>query len=137
MKKLLLFCLTLILISTTAPAYAVFDIKPVAVENDAETNAKKVAAESIADWKNMSRKEKRAKRKTLRKQLKKFKKDKKKNRAADDTTILLVILAILIPPVAMFLFEDGITNRFWISLLLTILFFIPGMIYTLIVILGD
>jgi uncharacterized membrane protein YqaE (UPF0057 family) len=50
--------------------------------------------------------------------------------------VLLVILAILIPPLAMALY-DGISNRFWISLLLTLLFFVPGMIYTLVVILGD
>ncbi|MEM1119998.1 MAG: YqaE/Pmp3 family membrane protein [Bacteroidota bacterium] len=49
--------------------------------------------------------------------------------------MLLVILAILIPPLAMGLY-DGITNRFWISLLLTLLFYVPGLIYTLVVILG-
>ncbi len=51
------------------------------------------------------------------------------------STILLIILAILIPPLAVGLYE-GITNRFWISLLLTLLFFLPGMIYALLIVTG-
>ena len=50
--------------------------------------------------------------------------------------LLLVIIAILIPPLAMILYENGVTGRFWISLLLTLLFYVPGLIYTLVVILG-
>lgn len=52
---------------------------------------------------------------------------------ASDSNILEIIFAILIPPVGVFLHE-GLTSRFWISLLLTILFFIPGMIYALLVV---
>jgi len=92
---------------------------------------KKSEAELKAEWDNMSRKEKRAKRRALKKELKKMKKQK---RAADDNTILLVILAILLPPAAVAVYE-GITTRFWISLLLTLLFYLPGLIYTLIVVL--
>lgn len=40
--------------------------------------------------------------------------------ASDVATIVLVILAILIPPLAVFLFE-GVTSRFWIDLILAIL----------------
>jgi uncharacterized membrane protein YqaE (UPF0057 family) len=50
-------------------------------------------------------------------------------------TILLVILAILIPPLAVYL-AKGIGTEFWISLILTLLFFIPGIIYALIVVLS-
>jgi uncharacterized membrane protein YqaE (UPF0057 family) len=53
--------------------------------------------------------------------------------AADDNTILLIILAILLPPLAVGL-KEGIGSRFWISLLLTILFFLPGVIYALLVV---
>ncbi|MEO0311239.1 MAG: hypothetical protein RIQ89_896 [Bacteroidota bacterium] len=49
--------------------------------------------------------------------------------------VLLVILAVLIPPLAMYLFQGSWNNQCWISLLLSLLFFIPGVIYTLIVIL--
>ncbi len=50
-------------------------------------------------------------------------------------TILLVIIAIFIPFLAVGLYE-GITNRFWISLLLTILLFFPGIIYAILVVTG-
>ena len=39
--------------------------------------------------------------------------------AVDGMTILLVILAIIIPPLAVFLFE-GVTTRFWIDLILAL-----------------
>ena len=50
-------------------------------------------------------------------------------------TLLYAILAILLPPLAVGLHEGGINNRFWISLLLSLLFFLPGIIYALIVVL--
>lgn len=52
-----------------------------------------------------------------------------------DNTLLLVIIAILIPFLAVGLYE-GITTRFWISLLLTLLFYIPGMVYAILVVTG-
>lgn len=51
-----------------------------------------------------------------------------------DNTVLLVILAIFIPPLAVAL-ARGIGNEFWLDLLLTILFFLPGMIYALLIVL--
>ncbi|RWW33576.1 hypothetical protein BHE74_00010827 [Ensete ventricosum] len=45
-------------------------------------------------------------------------------------TFLEVILAILLPPVGVFL-RYGIGEEFWIDLLLTILGYIPGIIYAL------
>ena len=54
-------------------------------------------------------------------------------RQADSDMVLLIILAILLPPLAVGL-KEGITNRFWISLLLTLLFFVPGVIYALLVV---
>lgn len=49
-------------------------------------------------------------------------------------TLLLVIVAILLPPLAVAL-VDGLSTRFWLSLLLTILLYIPGLIYSLYVVL--
>jgi uncharacterized membrane protein YqaE (UPF0057 family) len=51
----------------------------------------------------------------------------------DTSKVLLIILAILIPPLAVGL-KEGIGSRFWISLLLTLLFFLPGVIYALLVV---
>jgi uncharacterized membrane protein YqaE (UPF0057 family) len=44
--------------------------------------------------------------------------------------LLLIILAILLPPVAAFLCV-GIGPHFWINILLTLLFYIPGEIHAI------
>lgn len=49
--------------------------------------------------------------------------------------LLLVIITILIPPLGVALYENGITTNFWIDLLLTLLFYVPGLIFALIIIL--
>lgn len=56
-------------------------------------------------------------------------------KAAEVNTLLLVIIAILLPPLAVYLFEGSITTNFWIDLILTLLFWLPGIIFALIVIL--
>jgi uncharacterized membrane protein YqaE (UPF0057 family) len=42
--------------------------------------------------------------------------------------LLRIILAILLPPLGVFL-QVGFTKHFWINILLTILGYIPGMIH--------
>jgi uncharacterized membrane protein YqaE (UPF0057 family) len=44
--------------------------------------------------------------------------------------ILRIVLAIFLPPVAVFL-TVGLGMHFWINILLTLLGFIPGMIHAL------
>jgi uncharacterized membrane protein YqaE (UPF0057 family) len=56
-----------------------------------------------------------------------------KNSARVDD-IVLAILAIFIPPLAVYLFDDAITANFWVDLLLTFLFWLPGIIFALLVI---
>ncbi|HQW23460.1 MAG TPA: YqaE/Pmp3 family membrane protein [Bacteroidia bacterium] len=46
----------------------------------------------------------------------------------------MILFAILLPPLAVGL-KFGIGTEFWISVLLTLLFWIPGVIYALILIL--
>ncbi len=99
-----------------------------------ETQAEMAANEAKDNWDNMSRKEKRIERKRIKNEIKQAIKEHKAQGAATDT-LLLVIIAILLPPLAMALY-DGLTNRFWLSLLLTLLFYLPGLIYTLVIILG-
>lgn len=53
----------------------------------------------------------------------------------DTSTLLLVIIAFLLPPLAVFLHQGEINENFWINLLLTLLFYIPGLIHALILIL--
>lgn len=59
---------------------------------------------------------------------------KNKGGASDADLVLLVILAILLPPLAVFL-KRGLDSMFWISLILTLLFWFPGVIFALLVVL--
>lgn len=54
--------------------------------------------------------------------------------ASGEATLLIIILTILLPPLGVAL-VFGISTEFWLSLLLTLLFYFPGLIYSLIVIL--
>ncbi len=51
--------------------------------------------------------------------------------AADTNTILLVILSFILPPLAVYLVYNAIGTPFWVNLLLTILFWVPGVIHAL------
>lgn len=134
--KITLLMFMVLLIGTPA-AEAVVRVSPVNTENtDASAvENRKMSRKELREAEKEERKLRREQRKEVKQELRQAIRDWKKEGASDTDTLLLVILAILIPPLAMALY-DGITNRFWISLLLTLLFFIPGMIYTLIVILG-
>jgi len=55
--------------------------------------------------------------------------------AAEADQVVLVLLSIFIPPLAVFL-NNGLGTEFWIDLILTILGWLPGMIYALLLVLG-
>jgi uncharacterized membrane protein YqaE (UPF0057 family) len=107
------------------------------------TTAKVVTPDSatlksaLAAFKNLSRKERRERLKEVKKELKALKASKRQGNDASTNQVLLVVLAILLPPLAVYLHEGEINNRFWLDLILTLLFFLPGMIYALIVVLGN
>jgi uncharacterized membrane protein YqaE (UPF0057 family) len=44
--------------------------------------------------------------------------------------LIKIIVAVIFPPVAIALHE-GISKQFWICLFLTIIFFLPGMVYAI------
>lgn len=92
---------------------------------------------AFAEFKSLSRKERRERLKEVKKELKALKASKRQGNDASTNQVLLVILAILLPPLAVYLHEGEINNRFWLDLVLTLLFFLPGMIYALIVVLGN
>ena len=56
-----------------------------------------------------------------------------KNSSAKVDDVVLVILGIFIPPLAVYLYEDAITANFWVDLLLTFIFWIPGIIFAFLV----
>jgi len=48
--------------------------------------------------------------------------------------VLLIVLTIIFPPLGVAL-DVGLSSAFWISLVLTLLFYLPGLIYGLWVVL--
>ena len=90
----------------------------------------------MKEFYSLSRKEKRERLKEVKKELRHFNKAKRHGDDPSTNTLLLVILAILLPPLAVYLHEGEINTKFWISLLLTLLFWVPGVIYALIVVLS-
>jgi len=105
---------------------------------------------AMKEFKELSGKEKRTRFKEMKKALKQFKADKKAGDDISTQTLLQVVLSIFIPPLAVYLHEGETNNRFWISVLLTILGYLlfgfagvlflgslPGIIYALIVVLGS
>ncbi len=95
-----------------------------------------VVKESVNQFNQLSKKEKKSRIHEVKKQLKLFREKQRMGKTEDEQTILLVILAILLPPLAVYLHEDAINTKFWISLVLSLLFWIPGVIYALLVVLG-
>lgn len=110
--------------------------QPLAAVNSASLSAPapETAVKAAPTKEALSKKEKKALRKQFKKDVKTAIKAYKETKDTD--LLLLVIITILLPPLGMALY-DGISNRFWISLLLTLLFYLPGLIYTLVVILGE
>lgn len=103
-----------------------------------------ILAETRERLQNMTRQEKRELRRELRnvklsdytKNLPSYENMGIAGTQQVENTLLLVIVTILLPPLGVFLHQGAINTQFWISLLLTLLFYVPGLIYSLIVVLG-
>lgn len=107
-----------------APAPKVAPIAPTTEEvTMTEAEALAMAKERLA---SMTKLEKKEFKKEVREAL-------KQDRRGGDLSIIKIILAVLLPPLAVFL-HVGIGTQFWISLILTLLFWIPGVIYALLVV---
>ncbi|KAA9005649.1 YqaE/Pmp3 family membrane protein [Histidinibacterium aquaticum] len=50
--------------------------------------------------------------------------------------IIRIIVAILLPPLGVFL-QEGLRKHFWINILLTILGYIPGIVHAIYIIARD
>ena len=139
MKKILF--LTLAFLIVTAPvtnfSYAAMVVpasSALPLSNEPNPATSKSA---LSEFKNLSKKERKSRIKEAKKEIKAFKAAKKAGAEPSTNTLLLVILAILLPPLAVYLHQGEINSKFWISLILTLLFWLPGVIYALIVILGN
>lgn len=87
----------------------------------AEAEALAMAKERLS---NMTKAEK----KELKKEVKEM-----MRQSGSRTSVVEIILAILLPPLAVFL-HDGIGTSFWINIILTLLFVLPGIIHALLVV---
>jgi uncharacterized membrane protein YqaE (UPF0057 family) len=105
--------------------------EPVATATGPDEKAVNAALE---EFNSLSRRERKMRMREAKKLLKETKAAQKSGQRADDDTVLLAILAILLPPLAVYLKENAITTKFWISLILTLLFWIPGVVYALLVV---
>lgn len=81
----------------------------------------------------LSRKERKAMRKQLKQESKALKQAPNKTQA-DAKLILCIILAILIPCIGVLVWQGDLTIDFLITLLLMLLFWLPGVIYAIYVI---
>lgn len=136
MKKFysrLLLALAITLLATSSFAVSLPASSPVAVKPNPEATAKA----ALEEFRSLSPKEKKARFKEAKKALKVMKAESRSKREPLASTAVQVIVAILLPPLGVYLHEGEINSRFWISLLLTLLFYLPGLIYALVIILGD
>jgi uncharacterized membrane protein YqaE (UPF0057 family) len=93
-----------------------------------------VVMDAMSQFKSLSRVDRKAKLKEVKSLMKAYKANKA-NATGSTDTVLLAILAILLPPLAVYLHEGTTNSTFWISVLLTLLFWIPGVIFALITVL--
>ena len=151
-RALLLICFPVLLLVPVISSFAAKVSKEVKAEDSVVTNKPSPDSlrEAMKEFNSLSRSEKKSRFKEMKKAIKQFKADKKAGNDVSTNTLLLVLLSIFIPPLAVYLHEGTTNNRFWIDVLLTILgyvlfsfagiFFLgslPGIIYALIVILGN
>ncbi len=142
MRKITSFLLLAAMFSTVAVQASFSLSEPVSGSKKDSSVSKEVVldnavtTDALHEFKSLTRVERRMRIAEAKKTLKEYKAAKKAGNAEPSTnTILLVILAILLPPLAVYLHEGVINGKFWLDLLLTLLFFLPGIIYALIVIL--
>ena len=125
MKKITfrIIALSFAFMSLTAPVMSAIVTEPVAttsaVPDEREVNS------ALNELKSLSRKEKKNRLKDVKKLLKQYKADKKAGKADDETNIiLLAILAILLPPLAIYLKERTLTWKFWLCIAMYVFAFV-------------
>ena len=136
MKKVCSFIFILLIIFSANAA-----IPSVMKFNDTTSTYKskqdeKMVKDAMQAFSSLSKAERKARLGEVKSLVKNYRSQGQQDGAEVSTnTLLFAILAILLPPLAVGLHEGGINNRFWISVLLSLLFWLPGIIYALIVVL--
>jgi len=144
MKKLATrLVILLILISSVLPASLAATVSapvPAAAPATSEPDPNAVK-DAMNEFKHLSRSDRRSRLKEAKKMFKEYKAAKKRRDSdADLSLLLLAILAILLPPLAVYLKEGEFGVKFWISLLLLLLTLITwplwfvGVVFALLVV---
>lgn len=140
MKKILPLAAFTMLLSTADIHASVITTDPRPVNDSAVNHEIKfddvVVTDALREFKSLTRVDRKARVTEARQLMKEYRAEKKAGGEPSTNTVLLAILAVLLPPLAVYLHEGTINGKFWLSLLLTLLFWIPGVIYALIVVLG-
>jgi uncharacterized membrane protein YqaE (UPF0057 family) len=89
---------------------------------------------AINEFKYLSKRERKSRIREAKKEIKAYKAARKAGKVSETETWVLVLLAILLPPLAVYLHQGEINSKFWISIILTLLFWIPGVIFAFLVI---
>lgn len=139
MKKITyLFALSVVLNVSTATASSVGtttgETNKTTASNNTITMDDAVVTDAMSQFKSLSRVDRKAKLKEVKSLMKEYKANKATATPSNDK-VLLAILAVLLPPLAVYLHEGTANGTFWISVLLTLLFYIPGLIFALITVL--
>ena len=134
-KKILIFAITFIQLTVLFAAVPVIESKKDSATTFVSKDDEAMVKNAVAAFKSLSKKERKTRIADAKELMKNYRAEKAAGDASSNT-VLLAILAILLPPLAVYLHEDAINTKFWISLILTLLFWIPGVIYALIVVLG-
>lgn len=132
MKKIttrFLFLLFMVSVSATSlTAASLPATEPVAASEPVSAPATKAEPSpetiksAVDEFSNLSKHEKKSRLKDVKKALKEYKKAKREGKSDDDARlILLVILAILLPPLAVFLKEEEFNYKTVVALLLCLL----------------
>lgn len=113
----------------TMPAYSFANLETLPIEPTSQLNINSANPVQPTHSKKAIRQQLKAQKKALRQQ-------SNQAQAADSMLILAIIFAILIPCVGVLIHQGSLTIDFWITLLLMFLFWLPGIIYALYVILA-
>jgi uncharacterized membrane protein YqaE (UPF0057 family) len=93
--------------------------------------------EAVNEFNSLSKNDKKERVSKVKAAVQQYKDNLKSGDSIDDNKLLAIIFSILIPPVGVVLYENKVTTKFWISLLLTFIFWLPGVIYSLLVVTGN
>ena len=123
MRKGILVLLALLIVTTSTPlvSYSTVPVSSTPVSGQSSEPDPTTVRAAIKEFMGLSKKEKKARFKQIKKEIKAFKAKKKKGEDPSVSTILLCILAILLPPLAVYLHQGEFNAKFWISVLLCLL----------------